>query len=138
MAFTTQRQQLELDLVRFSERAGRGSSAVVTHTVEGPQEGLWFLEIRMGGCRAYRGTSLPRNAHPPRTPIGPQAWSYCRVPGAAVSYKRGNPVEGPQEGLWFLEIRMKGCGAYRGTSLTKPPTPLGPPWGPKHGPTVGS
>ena len=29
----------------------------------------------------YRGTSLVRNSPPPRPTIGPQAWSYCRVPG---------------------------------------------------------
>ena len=30
------------------------------------------------GFRGYRGTSLIRNSPPPRTTIGPQAYSYCR------------------------------------------------------------
>ena len=32
------------------------------------------------GFRVYRGTSLIRNTHPPRTTLGPQAGQgYCRV-----------------------------------------------------------
>ena len=39
----------------------------------------------------YRGTSLIRNRHPPRTTVGHWAWSYCRVLGEVVSHVRGTP-----------------------------------------------
>ena len=41
-----------------------------------------------------RVTSSIRKRHPPRTIVGPQAYSYCRVPGGwAFSYEPGTPVE---------------------------------------------
>jgi hypothetical protein len=36
---------------------------------------------------SYRGTSLIRTPHPPRTPLGPQAWAYGRVLGGSFSCK---------------------------------------------------
>ena len=59
---------------------------VFWETVQHPQNTAWSLKYsRIDADRTiavsmhYRGTSLIRNSHPPRTTIGPYAYSYCRV-----------------------------------------------------------
>ena len=41
------------------------------------QSAVWRVEglVSTGVLRSYE------KAHPPRTPVGPQAWSFCRVLG---------------------------------------------------------
>jgi len=78
------------------------------------------------GCGVHRGTSLIRNCPPPwdhhRT-LG--IWSCGRVLGGAFSYGRGSPVG--------CDCRNQHAGEcwgerdqFRGTSLTRDRSPLGP------------
>ena len=81
--------------------------------------------VVVGARRGVYNTGVPRpeyNAHPPRTPLGPYTWAYGRVLGVCVFVRV----------RYLKRIKVVGCRGlvdfytYRGTSLMRKRTPLGP------------
>ena len=63
-------------------------------------------------------------------------WPHARLRDKAGSFRR---VHNTVLSTTYRPLVMHACLCYRGTSLIrKRPLPKGPPWGPRHRPTVGS
>ena len=96
-----------------------------------PTKGLLWMQARTIPLKtlrgAYRGVLLTRNSPPPpRTSLGPQAWSYCRVlAGRVVSYGRGTPVYPGKDVPFSTQIEQKDAGPSP-CSLLNEPRPLMP------------
>ena len=67
----------------------------------------------------YRGTSLIRNAHPPRTTIGPLAKAYCRVVGGGIFLSARCPCtcSSARDVQWFSLRRTRGALGSHSTGI---------------------
>jgi len=88
-----------------------------------------------GARRPHRASRLPLQGYlahkeqppPPRTTIGPWAYSYCRVLGERfVGYGLAPAVHTGHAAFRCQRVQRSGYRAYRGTSLIRPPPPAGP------------